>query len=114
MVFERMLVRLGCKVCLAKNGREALSILREESVDLILMDCQMPELDGYQSTVEIRSWGGAFEKLPIIALTASAMQEDRDRCLAVGMNDFLSKPVILATLHEKLAHWTQQPARSPS
>ncbi len=106
MVFERMLLRLGCQVRMAKNGREALSILSEESVDLILMDCQMPELDGYQTTTEIRSMGGIYTSLPIIALTASAMIEDRERCLAVGMNDFLSKPVLLATLQKKLAEWS--------
>ncbi|MCX6614371.1 MAG: ATP-binding protein, partial [Acidobacteria bacterium] len=112
MVFERMLIRLGCHVRIAKNGREALTILREESANLILMDCQMPELDGYQATTEIRSWGGIYENLPIIALTASAMLEDRQRCLDVGMNDFLSKPLILATLQEKLAHWSKPAAQA--
>ncbi len=105
MVFERMLLRLGCQIHLAQSGREALSILREHSIDLILMDCQMPELDGYQTTTELRSWGGSYASLPIIALTASAMAEDRQRCLDVGMNDFLSKPLMLATLQEKLGQW---------
>ncbi len=106
MVFERMLLRLGCQISLAHNGREALSILREQPIDLILMDCQMPEIDGYQTTTELRSWGGPFSTLPVIALTASAMTEDRQRCFDVGMNDFLSKPLMLATLQEKLGQWS--------
>ena len=112
MVFERMLLRLGCQIRLAQNGREALSILREQPIDLILMDCQMPELDGYQTTTELRSWGGSYTSLPIIALTASAMVEDRQRCLDVGMNDFLSKPLILAALQEKLDQWGKHPTFS--
>jgi signal transduction histidine kinase/ActR/RegA family two-component response regulator len=112
MVFERMLLRLGCQIRLAQNGREALSILREQPIDLILMDCQMPELDGYQTTTELRSWGGSYTSLPIIALTASAMVEDRQRCLDVGMNDFLSKPLILAALQEKLDQWGKHPTSS--
>jgi len=67
----------------------------------------MPELDGYETTRELRTWGGHFADLPIIALTASAMDEDRQRCMAAGMNDFLSKPVILATLAATLSRWSQ-------
>jgi two-component system, sensor histidine kinase len=112
LVFQKMLLNLGCQVSLANHGRETLEILRRERVDLVLMDCQMPELDGYAATREIRQWGGAFAALPIIALTASAMAEDRERALACGMNDFLSKPLLLPTLREALARW--RPAESPS
>jgi signal transduction histidine kinase/ligand-binding sensor domain-containing protein/AmiR/NasT family two-component response regulator len=115
LVFQKMLLNLGCKVSLANHGKETLEILRREAVDLILMDCQMPELDGYAATREIRQWGGKYSALPIIALTASAMAEDRERALACGMNDFLSKPLLLPTLREALARWRpaeSQPAES--
>ena len=106
LVFQKMLVRLGCSVRLANHGREALDILRQEKVDLVLMDCQMPELDGYETTRTLRGWGGAFGSLPVIALTASAMEEDRRRCFAAGMNDFLSKPVVISALESALARWS--------
>ena len=70
------------------------------------MDCQMPELDGYETTRTLRGWGGEFGSLPVIALTASAMEEDRRRCFAAGMNDFLSKPVVLSALEAALARWS--------
>jgi CheY-like chemotaxis protein len=69
----------------------------------------MPELDGFQTTREIRSWGGTFTSLPIIALTASAMAEDRQKCFDAGMNDFLSKPLMLPTLLDALSRWNPQP-----
>ena len=102
-----MLHRLGYLVRTANQGHEALAILRAEKIDLILMDCQMPDLDGYETTRELRAWGGRFADLPVIALTASAMDEDRQRCMAAGMNDFLSKPGILATLAATLDRWSQ-------
>jgi signal transduction histidine kinase/CheY-like chemotaxis protein len=111
MVFQRMLARLGYQVRLANHGAEALSILRDEHVDLVLMDCQMPELDGYQTTKALRQWGGVYSDLPVIALTASAMDEDRQACFASGMNDFLSKPVIIGDLEETLSRW--RPKRHP-
>ncbi|MCX6606916.1 MAG: ATP-binding protein [Acidobacteria bacterium] len=106
LIFQKMLLRLGYLVRTANQGHEALAILRTEKVDLVLMDCQMPDLDGYETTRELRTWGGPFADLPIIALTASAMDEDRERCIAAGMNDFLSKPVILATLAATLDRWS--------
>ncbi len=107
LIFQKMLLRLGYLVRTANQGQEALAILRSEKVDLILMDCQMPALDGYQTTRELRSWGGHFAELPVIAITASAMEEDRQRCMAAGMNDFLSKPVILTALAATLSRWSQ-------
>lgn len=106
LVFQKMLVNLGCQVLMAKDGRETLALLRTEAVDVVLMDCQMPELDGYEATREIRSWGGRFSELPVIALTASAMAEDRDKALRSGMNDFLTKPLLVPTLRETLAKWS--------
>jgi signal transduction histidine kinase/ligand-binding sensor domain-containing protein/ActR/RegA family two-component response regulator len=106
LLFRKMLIRLGCEVRVANDGRQALEILRTEPIDIVLMDCQMPELDGYETTREIRSWKGHFAQLPVIALTASAMEEDRQRCFAAGMNDFLSKPLILAHLEAALSRWS--------
>jgi signal transduction histidine kinase/ligand-binding sensor domain-containing protein/ActR/RegA family two-component response regulator len=106
MVCQKMLTRLGCQVIVANHGREALEALRTAQVDLVLMDCQMPELDGYQTTRELRAWGGTFENLPVIALTASAMAEDRQHCFDAGMNDFLSKPLMLTALEAALARWS--------
>ena len=107
MLFQKMLTKLGHQVYVAEDGREALAQLRKQTVDLVLMDCQMPELDGYQATRELRSWGGFYSTIPVIALTASALEEDRRQCIAAGMNDFLSKPVILSTLADTLTRWTE-------
>jgi CheY-like chemotaxis protein/HPt (histidine-containing phosphotransfer) domain-containing protein len=90
-----MLEMLGCSVETAQNGRKALETLSQGSFDAILMDCQMPEMDGFEATREIRrreQLVGSSRRLPIIALTANAMKGDRERCLATGMDDFLSKP----------------------
>ncbi len=102
IVYE-MLVDLGCQVAVADNGREVLRQLQKDSFDLILMDCRMPEMDGYECTKAIRSHDSeAIAKLRIIALTANASAEDRDRCLAVGMNSFISKPITKAKLFATL------------
>ena len=93
MLFQKMLIKLGHQVLVAEHGREALTLLRTQSVDLILMDCRMR--------------GGGYAAIPVIALTASALDEDRQRCMAAGMNDFLSKPVILSTLADTLNRWTE-------
>lgn len=111
MVVANMLENLGLSVKAANHGREALALLDQHRFDLILMDCQMPEMDGYQTTREIRLHGNqALATIPIIALTANAMLEDRQRCLAAGMNDYLSKPVTLHILREKLANWLNLPS----
>jgi signal transduction histidine kinase len=106
MVVANMLQNLGLSVRTANNGVEALELLDEDQFDLILMDCQMPEMDGYQTSYHIRrDERPLLANIPIIALTANAMLEDRERCLAAGMNDYLSKPVSLRTLHGKLGQW---------
>ena len=81
--------------------------LRDKHFQLILMDCQMPVMDGFEATRRIRNGlaGSANARLPIIAMTANAMEEDRRECLAAGMNDFISKPITLARLQEILKHW---------
>ncbi|MFZ4580435.1 MAG: ATP-binding protein [Myxococcota bacterium] len=100
-----VLTRLGCHVDTAGNGIEALQALESVGCDVVLMDCEMPLMDGYEATQRIRALpvarGG---KVPIIAMTAHALTEDRDRCLAFGMDDYLSKPLQFDKLHELLAN----------
>ncbi len=99
-----LLEKYGCDIDLAINGLEAVDKARAGDYALILMDIQMPEMGGFAATEVIRK--EISKDLPIIALTAAAMQEDREKCLAVGMNDYLSKPIDSAKLKEKLLKWT--------
>jgi CheY-like chemotaxis protein len=108
----RLLEKLGCQVDIACNGREALEMWDKLPYDAILMDCQMPEMDGYEATAEIRKResgppGPAQHRIPILALTASAMEEDVKRCLAAGMDDFVSKPVRIDDLRRVVERWAQ-------
>jgi CheY-like chemotaxis protein len=98
---------MGYEVDLAEHGRQALERLAARCYDAVLMDCQMPEMDGYQATRHIRDPSSAVldHDVPVIAMTANAFAEDRERCLAAGMNDFLSKPVDRATLAQVLDKW---------
>ncbi|MFT3929304.1 MAG: ATP-binding protein [Spongiibacteraceae bacterium] len=106
LVVANMLEVLGVEAKTASNGLEALAMLEKNAFDLILMDCQMPEMNGFQCTQRIRSdQRPDFANIPIIALTANAMTEDRDQCLAAGMNDYLSKPITMLILREKLSGW---------
>jgi two-component system sensor histidine kinase/response regulator len=102
-----MLECLDLQVDNATNGREAIESLERVTYDLVLMDCQMPEMDGYEATRAIRQHetSEARQPIPIIALTANAMQGDRQRCLDVGMTDYLSKPFTFDQLHDVLARW---------
>lgn len=104
-----MLEMMGFNVEVADNGQEGLDTLTntEYSFDLILMDCQMPVLDGYATTQRIRKLDGPLCKIPIIALTANAMTGDAEKCLAAGMNDYLSKPFEVEVLEEKINHWLE-------
>ncbi len=108
-----MLEALGCRVELAADGREALEKASRSGFDLILMDCQMPEMDGYEATRLIReseqASGAEQDATPIVALTANAMEGDRDRCLAAGMDDYLSKPFTQDRLCEVLRRWLKNP-----
>ncbi|WP_200329921.1 EAL domain-containing protein [Thiocystis violacea] len=104
-----MLRKLGCVPTLASDGQVALDASAAECFDLIMMDCQMPRLDGYEATRLIRLRETSAEtarRTPIIALTAHAMAGDRERCLASGMDDYLTKPISLALLREALARWS--------
>jgi PAS domain S-box-containing protein len=108
-VAKGMLKKLGIDCEIAKNGVEALSILSERgsSFDLILMDCQMPDMDGYETTRRIRAGevGENVADIHIIALTANAMQGDKEKCINAGMNDYLSKPIKLEVLSNMLQVW---------
>jgi PAS domain S-box-containing protein len=100
------LCKFGCEYMVANDGQSALEICRQDDqFQLILMDCQMPRLDGYEATRQIRALGGNWSRIPIIALTANAMTGDRERCLDAGMDDYLTKPLTPATLEAKLAQW---------
>jgi len=106
IVARKTLERAGATVAVAGNGRIALARLAEESFDLVLMDCQMPEMDGFEATAQIRQTeAGTGRHLPIIAMTAHAMVEDRDRCLASGMDDYLTKPIAREALLRGVALW---------
>ena len=107
IVAQGTLEKMGCKVELAGNGLEAVSAVEKKQYDLIFMDCQMPVMDGYEATVKIRkkSSGKEMEYVPIVALTAHAMKGDRERCLAVGMDDYIAKPFDEQQLERVLLKW---------
>lgn len=104
-LLAKMLSKRGVEVLYAENGREAVATVTQgQAPDLVLMDCQMPIMDGLEATAHIRRWEEEQHRrrLPIVALTAAAFEEDRERCLAAGMDDFLTKPVYLDSLYEIL------------
>lgn len=109
-VATAMLHRIGLQHKVAANGQEALELLAEDNFDLILMDCQMPVMDGFEATARIRQKESEYGsiKQPIIALTANAIVGDREMCLEKGMDDYLSKPFSIEQLHEILSRWLLQ------
>ncbi|MCW5800265.1 MAG: Histidine kinase [Nitrospira sp.] len=107
-VAVKMLEKLGCRVDLAGNGMEALAAVCRHRYPLVFMDCQMPDLDGLETTRLIRSQEKPGEHLPVIAMTANAMEGDRETCLKAGMDDFISKPIITSDLKRILARWVPQ------
>ncbi len=106
-VAEHQLRKLGCSVAIACNGVEAVAAAQGGAFDVVLMDCQMPLLDGFDATRQIRrrEAGGALARLPIIALTANALSGDREACLDAGMDDYLSKPLEPAALAACIERW---------
>ncbi|HMU32156.1 MAG: PAS domain S-box protein [Nitrospira sp.] len=107
-VAVKMLEKLGCRVDLAGNGMEALAAICRHQYPLVFMDCQMPDLDGLETTRLLRSQEKPGEHLPVIAMTANAMEGDRESCLKAGMDDFISKPIITSDLKKILARWVPQ------
>ena len=105
LVAAAMLQKLGLDCELAVNGAQAVERVRDGHFDLVLMDCHMPVMDGFEATTLIREMPDDIGRLPIIALTANTLQGDEQACLAVGMNGFLAKPYLLATLRAELARW---------
>jgi signal transduction histidine kinase/CheY-like chemotaxis protein len=109
----RLLEIAGYQPEVAENGRIALEKVTAGNFDLVLMDCQMPEMDGYEATRKIRALGGKFNDLPIVALTANAMVGDRERCLASGMNDYLTKPLRKEEFGRLLERWLGRATSNP-
>ena len=109
----RLLEKAGLSADLAKNGREAVDAVRKSNYDLILMDCQMPEMDGFEATSAIRKLEEATRRhTPIVALTANAMTGDRERCLDCGMDDYVSKPFDVKALQRLITQWLEPAAAS--
>ena len=106
-----LLAEAGIEVAVADDGRQAIDILGRETFDVVLMDCQMPVLDGYAATAILRR-EPKLRELPIIAMTANAMVGDRDKALAAGMNDYIGKPLNVAEMFSTLARWIA-PTRPP-
>jgi CheY-like chemotaxis protein len=108
-----MLEKLNCRVDIAGNGREALKMSAELQYDIIFMDCFMPELDGYAATAQLREREGqSARRVPVVALTANAMADDRAKCLEAGMDDYLSKPVHLEDIRAILQRWVVLPSQA--
>jgi CheY-like chemotaxis protein/HPt (histidine-containing phosphotransfer) domain-containing protein len=103
LVLRAQLEKLGYRAHAVANGVEAVEAVQQGKYDLVLMDCQMPRMDGFEATRRIRESGSPH--VPIIAVTANAMSGDRERCIREGMNDYLSKPVELGPLAEVLERW---------
>ena len=104
LVAKGMLSKLGCEVVIAAHGGEALTLLEDDLFDLVLMDCNMPVMDGYETSRQIRQ-SSRWSELPIVALTANAMPEERERCRSAGMNDYLAKPFRREELAALLDTW---------
>jgi CheY-like chemotaxis protein len=101
-VAKYLLEKLGYSVEIAANGVEVLEKLVGRSYDCVLMDCQMPEMDGFAATAEIRKREGDYQRTPIVAMTAHAMQGDRERCIEAGMDEYVSKPISIEGLRQAL------------
>ncbi len=111
-----MLQQFGCQVDVAVNGLEVVAMVDQADYDLVLMDCMMPEMDGYAATQEIRRCQaqGTLKALPVVALTANAVEGDREHCLAAGMDDYLAKPFKAEELRQLLERWLRPAQTGPA
>lgn len=109
LVAVRQLDKLGYRADVVADGREAIDAVTTIAYDLVLMDCQMPEVDGYEATRIIRASPGPEHRIPIVAMTANAMAGDREKCIAAGMNDYIPKPVRPDDLRDMLTRWVVHP-----
>ncbi len=110
-----MLEQLGYRVDVVGDGNRALEAMARRNYSLILMDCQMPDMDGYETTRAIRNLEKANRRIPIVAMTAHAVRGDRESCLEAGMDDYISKPVKMELLEDVLNRWIHgSPAPSRS
>ncbi len=101
----KMLSALGCNVDVVENGVEAAAAAQKGNYDIVFMDCQMPDLDGYGATRQIRSHEAGRKRVPVVAMTANVMQGDREKCIAAGMDDYVSKPVVRKELAAIVSKW---------
>jgi two-component system sensor histidine kinase/response regulator len=104
-VLSHQLINLGYAIEVAENGAEAVAKVKNRRYDLIFMDVQMPVMDGFQATQEIRRLGEDSSSIPIVAVTANAFQREREKCFSSGMDDYLTKPVDKDRLKEALRRW---------
>jgi signal transduction histidine kinase/CheY-like chemotaxis protein len=100
-----MFKKFGCEIDVAADGREGVDLFQKHSYDMIVMDCQMPVMDGYEATIAIREIEGGSSRIPIVAMTAHAMTGDREKCIAAGMDDYISKPIKAGDCKEALEKW---------
>jgi CheY-like chemotaxis protein len=112
LVATAILSKSGYRVETAENGVQALSAVKQNRYGLVLMDVAMPEMDGLEATRTIRGLEGERGRVPIVAMTAGAFEEDKRRCIEAGMNDFVSKPVVRADLLKVVEHWLEMAAAS--
>jgi PAS domain S-box-containing protein len=104
-ILLKQLEKLGLRADAVRNGHEALEALDDFAYDLVLMDCQMPGMDGYEATAKIRASQKPYRSIPIVAVTANAIRGDREKCLEIGMNDYISKPISSEDLARALTRW---------
>ena len=116
MIASSLLEQIGCTLVPAGNGIEAIEQFNQQQFDLIFMDCQMPEMDGFEATREIRKIETQNDLIatPIIAFTANAMKGDREKCLAAGMSDYISKPIKVEAMEEIFLKWLANKVTAPA